>query len=89
MTLTRRGQPQHGTAEAVVLGKIAINRNAVNLVVADDRLNELITAIRRVPETIRQLCYPTTLLSRTPLTRQSSYYSRRNRRGMNADFFKN
>jgi hypothetical protein len=46
--LTRRRQPQHRTAEAVVLGKIAINRNTVDLVVADDRLNELITAMGNV-----------------------------------------
>src|SRR5262245_40295985 len=41
MTLTGRRQPQHGTAEVVVLGKIAIDRNTIDLVVANDRLNEL------------------------------------------------
>src|SRR5499427_10777047 len=43
-----RGQPQHGTAEIVVLGEIAIDCNTVDLVVADDRLNELITTMRNV-----------------------------------------
>jgi hypothetical protein len=48
MTLTGRRQPLHGTAEAVVLGEITIDRYTVDLVVADDRLNELITAMRNV-----------------------------------------
>jgi hypothetical protein len=43
-----RGQPQDGAAEVVVLGEIAIDCNTVDLVVADDRLNELITAVRNV-----------------------------------------
>jgi hypothetical protein len=43
-----RGQPQHGAAEVVALGEIAIDGNTVDLVVADDRLNELITPMRNV-----------------------------------------
>src|SRR5258706_13442422 len=43
-----RGQPQHGAAEVIVLGEVAIDCNTVDLVVADDRLNELITAMRNV-----------------------------------------
>jgi DNA-binding CsgD family transcriptional regulator len=43
-----RGQPQHGAAEVVILGEVAIDCNTVDLVVADDRLNELITAMRNV-----------------------------------------
>jgi hypothetical protein len=43
-----RGQPQHGSTEVVVLGKIAIDCNIVDHIVADDRLNELITAMRDV-----------------------------------------
>ena len=44
---TRR-QPLHGAAEVVVLGEIAIDCNTVDFVVADDRLNEVITAMRNV-----------------------------------------
>src|SRR5258708_1619907 len=43
-----RGQPQHGAAEIVVLGEVAIDCNTVDLVIADDCLNELITAMRNV-----------------------------------------
>src|SRR6266516_6809595 len=42
------GQPQHGAAEVIVLGEIAIDCNTVDLVVADDRLTELITSMRNV-----------------------------------------
>ena len=52
--LTGRGQPQHGTAEVIVLGEIAIDRNTVDFVVADDGLNELITAMWNV-----ELCFRT------------------------------
>jgi hypothetical protein len=43
-----RGQPQHGAAEVVILGEIAIDGNTVDLVVADDGLNEQITAMPNV-----------------------------------------
>jgi hypothetical protein len=42
------GQPEHRATELVVLGEIAINCNTIDLVVADDRLNELIAAMRNV-----------------------------------------
>ena len=48
MSRSARGQPQHGAAEVVALGEIAIDGNTVDFVVADDRLNELITAMRNV-----------------------------------------
>ena len=40
-----RGQPPHRAAKVVVLGEVAVDCNTVDLVVADDRLNELITAM--------------------------------------------